>query len=89
MTDDLPVIPSPPIVPDLTPEQSRFLALHRQYFVERWQWLFGGGTLRAEAGRCVAAITCAGFAALVDLGLIEPVGCAGVRLTEAGKAVAL
>jgi hypothetical protein len=65
----------------MTPEQSRFLDLHRRYFVTRWQWLFQGGMLRAETEcRRVVTITQVAFAELVDLGFCDVVGSAGVRL---------
>ena len=72
----------------LDSEHERFLALHSRHLVMKWQWIFRGGTLRAEAGRHVAFISLDGFRRLVDAGLIKTMGCAGVRLTDEGKRVA-
>lgn len=65
----------------MTDEQSRFLALHVRHVIVKWEWLFRGSMLRAttEHGD-VATITARGFAHLVDAGLVEAVGVAGVRL---------
>lgn len=70
----------------MSPEITRFLALHARFAEITWQWIFRGTQLRASAGRHTATISAAVLAGLVDAGLIESVGIAGVRLTPAGIA---
>jgi len=71
----------------LSSEQARFLRLHSQ-LVMRWQWHFGGGTLRAHAeDGTSAAISKHALGDLADAGLVECFDLAGVRLTEAGSAL--
>lgn len=67
----------------MTPEQARFVAFHHQWPEIAWQWIFRGGTLVARAGSAVATITAHGLADLVDAGVVEPIGSAGIRLREA------
>lgn len=80
------------MIPDPTPltrEQERFLALHHRHLVTKWEWLFRGATLRAEAERgLIATISAVGFTRLVNAGLVEQLGVAGVRLTDEGRAAA-
>lgn len=72
----------------LAPDQLRFIWLHQRYLVIKSAWHFGGSMLRAYTERGhTATISAVGLAALVDKGLCVIVGSAGVRLTEAGRAV--
>ncbi len=68
----------------MTGEQERFLALHAHRVVETSQWLFNGGTLHCKAGWHCASITAQGLAELIDMGLVQPIGSAGIRITAAG-----
>lgn len=68
----------------MTGEQERFLALHAHRVVETSQWLLNGGTLRCKAGWHSASITAQGLVELVDMGLMQPIGSAGMRITAAG-----
>ncbi len=65
----------------MTPEQARFVELHRTKFIVRWQWIFGGGTIRAwtDDGLC-ASLSATALGALCDAGLVECFDVAGVRL---------
>lgn len=84
---DLPAIEAPPLAP-LNDEQLRFLALHKRHVIAKSNWIFQGAQLRAHAddNKTTATISLVRFGALVDGGLIEVIGCAGVRLTDKGKA---
>lgn len=71
----------------MTPDQKAFVAFHARHLVTSWRWVFQGSTLIAEAESSGAkrAISAFEFGGLVDAGLIDVVGCAGVRLTERGQ----
>jgi hypothetical protein len=71
----------------MTIDQQRLLTLHARHVVECSQWLFRGGLLRCESGRHVVTINAQEVADLVDAGLLEPVGAAGLRLTDQGRKV--
>lgn len=72
----------------LTPDQLRFIRLHQRFFVEKWQGLFGGATIRATSDRGVsAALRLDELEGLVSAGLLQPGWGGSFNLTEAGKAV--
>lgn len=65
--------------PDQTAD--RFLALHQTHFVTCWQWILGGGMLRATADTGeTATISRDELEQLVTAGIVERIGTAGVRL---------
>jgi hypothetical protein len=72
----------------LTPEQQRFLWLHARTndAPTKWRWHFSDTMLRAytDTGH-TATISAGGFAHLVDAGLMERVGLAMAKLTQAGR----
>lgn len=71
----------------LTAEQDRFLWLHQDCHVVKWQWLFQGTQLRAysDTGR-TATISKSGADDLVRLGLMEwGVGGGWVRMATKEK----
>lgn len=60
---------------------SRFLQLHQTRLVTCWQWILGGGMLRATADTGeTATISRDELDDLVRQGRVERVGTAGVRL---------
>lgn len=73
----------------LTPDQLRFVRLHRQEhdYIEEWRELFGGGTIRARTnwGR-VAAICKPMLDDLICAGLLMK-QCGGFYLTAKGNAL--
>jgi hypothetical protein len=72
----------------LTGEQDRFVLLHARRLVTKWQWLFQGATLRAEASDGMTATISA--TALREL-IVAGVMCQGqgddMALTDAGRAL--
>jgi hypothetical protein len=73
----------------LNDAQVDFLALHIRYVVERWQWVFADGMLRAFAPRArCASVSRAELDDLVQRGLVERGPGQTVRVTDAGKVFA-
>jgi hypothetical protein len=72
----------------MTDTQRRFLALHKHYFVDRWQAIFQNAMFRAFTS-CGLSVTIRADEAnaLLESGLIEE-RFGTVLLTEAGKAAA-
>ena len=71
-----------------TAEQDRFILLHATRFVTKWQWLFQGAMLRAEADNgLTATITSTGLRELVTAGLMRQGQGDDMVLTEAGRAL--
>lgn len=73
----------------MTPEQQRFIALHANHVVVRWEWRMKETQLRAHTERGFkATISRDAVDELVDAGLLEwGFGCADCRLTETGKSM--
>ena len=72
----------------LTQDQLRFIRLHQRYFVERWQALFGGATIRATSDRGItAAVRLDELEDLIGAGLLQPGWGGSFNLTERGKMV--
>jgi hypothetical protein len=68
-----------------TGEQDRFMLLHARRFVTKWQWLFRGAMLRAEASDgLTATISADGLRELVTAGLMRQGQGFDVQLTAAG-----
>lgn len=74
-------------LPDLTPLQSRFLALHAHHLVTKWTWHFGETMLRAVTERGRPAFCGRDeLEDLVERGLLGRGAGLSVRVTEAGRA---
>jgi len=70
----------------LNDAQANFLALHIRFVVERWQWVFADGMLRAFASRArCASVSRAELDDLVRKGLVERGPGQIVRVTDAGR----
>jgi hypothetical protein len=71
-----------------TGEQDRFMLLHARRFVTKWQWVLGGGMLRAEASDgLTATISSTGLRELVTAGLMRQGQGCDFDLTAAGAAL--
>lgn len=76
----------------LNNSQRNFIALHVQHLVERWQWAFSDGMLRAFAPHTkrstrTASVSRSELDDLVTRGLVERSYGNAIRVTDAGKAV--